>query len=114
MLSVECFLPKILRRPRHRKREIKRRALPRLARGPDFSTVTLHDVFDDRQAETGSALFAGTGFVDAIKPLEHALQSLGRNARTVVTHADLDRAIAGELVVKSVVQSNRLVETCTS
>src|ERR1051325_11982328 len=94
MLSVECCRAKDLSHLWRRQREIKRRALPRLAGRPDFPTVALHDVFHDRQAKAGAALFAGTGFVDAVKSFEHALERFRRNARTVVAHANLDGAVA--------------------
>src|SRR5262249_56785677 len=59
---------------------------------PHLVAVALDDVFHDGEPETGRALLARTGLVDAVKPLEHPLQRI-RNARAVVLHAQLDRVI---------------------
>jgi hypothetical protein len=58
--------------------------------GPDLSAVELHDVFDDGEAESGAAGFAGAGFIEAIEPFEDALQGIGREAGAVVLDLDVD------------------------
>src|SRR5207253_2477969 len=68
-------------------------ALAQFAPGPDPSSVGLNDVFDDRQAEAGPALFARACLVHAIKALENSFQRFGWNPRAVVFDEYLDLAV---------------------
>src|SRR5437016_1319794 len=52
------------------KRETEKRSAARFAFGPDFAAMALDDVFDNRQAQAGPALFARARFVHPIEPLE--------------------------------------------
>ena len=63
-----------------REREAERRALARLALGPDPARVLLDDRARDRQPEPGAALLALVGRVDLAEALEDRLQLVGRDA----------------------------------
>ena len=53
------------------------------------AAVAVEDVLDERQTESGSALRAAFGDVDAIEALGQPRQMFGRDARPVIAHADL-------------------------
>ena len=62
---------------------------------PDAAVVGLDDVFDDGEAESGAALFAGAGFVDAEEAFEDALAGVFGDAGSVVGDVDGDVAVVG-------------------
>ena len=53
------------------------------------------DVLDDAEAEAGAAGVAGARLVDAVEPLEHAVEVLLGDPDALVGHRDLDDAVAG-------------------
>src|SRR5579859_5461172 len=61
-----------------------------LALHPDFATMRLHDVFDNRKPEASPSLVPGTRLIHSIKPLKNTIESLPRNARAIVPHKDLN------------------------
>src|ERR1043166_8312291 len=72
--------------------EVKGGAVAEFARSPDTTTLSLHEVFDDGQAEAGAALLARAGLVHAIKAREDAFEGFGGNAGAVVANEDFDVA----------------------
>src|SRR5689334_14969836 len=71
-------------------RQGERRPRSRLAPQPDGSVVIGCDVFNDRQAQSGTAGGPGAGLVYAEEPLEHPLLVLACDADAAVGHRDLD------------------------
>ena len=55
---------------------------------PNVTAVSLGNVFDDRQTQTGSAHIAAAGFVYPVEAFEQSLQMLFSNADAVVLNAD--------------------------
>ncbi len=62
---------------------------------PDAAVVGLDDVFDDGETESGAALFAGAGFVDAEEAFEDALLGVFWDAGSVVGDVDGDVVVVG-------------------
>src|SRR5262249_29839728 len=69
-----------------RQGKIERRPFARPTLGPHLSTVTLHDMFNNRKSKTCPALLARTRFVHAIKAFKNALQRLRRDSRSIIFH----------------------------
>src|SRR5436190_3207345 len=58
------------------------------ALGCDVAAVELHDVFDDREAETGAAnAFGAARFVDAVETFKNTGQIFFADADAVVAYA---------------------------
>ena len=62
---------------------------PRLALDRQSAAMAVEDVFDEGQTETGAALGATLGDIDAIETLGQSRQMLRRDAGPVIAHADL-------------------------
>src|SRR5262245_55916607 len=73
------------------------RAVPKLGGDHQLAAVTIEDVLDDGQAQTGAALLPARRHVDAIEALGQPRQMLGGDAWTVVD--DLDPQAAGPAVL---------------
>src|SRR5438445_6723931 len=85
----------LLRLCDNRQYHANRRAFADLTLGFDAAAVQLRDVFDNRQAKTGSPNASGTaGFIDAIEALENARQIFFADADAVIAHAQFDFIIA--------------------
>src|ERR1019366_3145260 len=78
---------------RGRKDETEHRPLADLAFYVELAAVTLYDVLDDGQTETGTARFARAAGVDAIKALRQTGQVLAGDAAPGVRDSDLARAV---------------------
>src|SRR2546425_12995806 len=72
-------------------RELHRRADVQGAANLEPAAVCLHDVLDDREAETGAAELARARFVDAVEALRQPRQVGRRDTDAVVLDADLYR-----------------------
>ena len=59
--------------------------------------MCLHDVFDDRQPQSGAAEVSGARFIDPIKALGETRQIFFRNSRARVTDGDFDLRSAAVL-----------------
>ena len=65
-----------------------RRTLPKFTRDFNFPAVQSRDALNDCEAQSYSAGVLRPGGIDAIKPVEHAREMLGRNADAVVNYGD--------------------------
>ncbi len=61
----------------------------------DGAAVRQHDVFCDRQPQSGAAGFAGAGFVDSIEAFKQPRQMFGRNTRTEILDIEFNRLAMG-------------------
>ena len=55
--------------------------------------MTLRDVLDDRQPETGTTGVSGTALIHAVKTFGQARQMLRRNARTIVCNRKCEPSV---------------------
>src|SRR5580704_4616778 len=53
------------------------------------AAMTVENVFDQRQAETGTALVAALAHIDPVEALGESRQMFRRDTRAVISHADL-------------------------
>src|ERR1035437_6104712 len=67
-----------------RQREVERAAFFKFALRPHSSTVRLHNVFDDGEAEAGAAELTAACFVDTIKTLKDMKKMLLGDAGAIV------------------------------
>src|SRR5579859_2569220 len=94
--------------------EMKARSFPDSALNPEASTMGLHDMAGDGEAQAGAAGFAGTGGVYPVEALENSLLLCLGDSNTRVGDGDHDVAIragrrnlnfsAGGCVLQGVVQ----------
>src|SRR3954468_10463403 len=76
-----------------RDRERERRSAALVGDDGDAAAVVVGDVADDGEAEAGAARVSGTGAVDAVEPLEDAVEVARRDADAVVAHVELPPAV---------------------
>ena len=73
--------------------EVELRAVAEFALSPEAATVSLEDVLDDGEAEAGAAGFAGAGLVNAVKPLEDAMEVFRGDAGAKILHSEFNLGV---------------------
>src|SRR5262245_24272870 len=86
-----------------RQRNTKIRTLSQRTLHRHITPVSLNNMFDNGQPQSGSALLAGTGLIDAVKALKNAGQVRRRDANSVILHVKLH---GGSLGVQTNSQRN--------
>src|SRR5581483_5112339 len=64
-----------------------------IAEGFDLASVQLYDTMDKRQPDAQAAFGSFQRLIRLGKQIKHSRQQLGRNANTVIAHAQLNRAL---------------------
>src|SRR5262245_40484302 len=77
-------------RPSRRQEDCKCAAAPRRALDMHPSLMTIEDVLDDRETETGTATLAAAFDIDTVEPLGEPRDCLARNTFPLVLDSDED------------------------